>query len=69
MGLMRCMRVRLRQPRHREAPDRDVTRDQVPTKAEQADDWHERKDTHVHHDHREHSRPRGDASAGDQQGW
>ena len=68
MSLMRRMRVRLRQPRHREAPERDVPRDQVPTKAEQSDAWHERKDVHVHHDHREHARPRGDASAGGQQG-
>ncbi len=64
MSLMGRMRVRLRQPRHREAPAHDVPRDQVPTKAETASDWHERKDIHVHHDHHEHARPRGGGSAG-----
>lgn len=59
MGLMRRMRVRLRQPRHREAPERDVPRDQVPTKAEQDPAWRDRTDQQVHHDHREHGRSRG----------
>lgn len=58
MGLMRRMRVRLRQPLHREPPERDVPRDQVPTKAERDPAWHERKDVHTHHDHQEHGRPR-----------
>lgn len=58
MGVFSRFGQRLREPRHRRAPEKDVPRDQVPTKAERDPSWHERTDTHVHHDHQPHGRPR-----------